>query len=76
MMSDRALVASSSQDMLIYLCNAFIFYTCLGTLFWRWFLCSSGCPGTRLALNSDLPASASTVLGLKVCTTKAWQYVA
>jgi hypothetical protein len=38
-------------------------------------LCSSGCPGTHSVDQADLgrrnlPASASRVLGLKVCTTK------
>jgi hypothetical protein len=38
-------------------------------------LCSSGCPGTHSVDQAgielrNLPASASQVLGLKVCTTK------
>ena len=40
-------------------------------------LYSSGCPGTHLVDQAvlklrSLPASASQVLGLKVCATKAW----
>jgi hypothetical protein len=41
-------------------------------------LCSPGCPGTLSVDQAglklrNLPASASQVLGLKVCTTTAWQ---
>jgi hypothetical protein len=42
-------------------------------------LCTAGCPGTHsvdhvgLKLR-DLPASASSVLGLKACTTTTWQF--
>ena len=39
------------------------------------FLCSAGCPGTHsVASRSEIhpPASASQVLGLKVCATTAW----
>jgi hypothetical protein len=40
-------------------------------------LCSSGCPGTHFVDQAGLelrnpPASASQVLGLKVCATTAW----
>jgi hypothetical protein len=40
-------------------------------------LCSLGCPGTHFVDQAGLelrnpPASASQVLGLKVCTTTAW----
>jgi hypothetical protein len=40
-------------------------------------LCSLGCPGTHTVDQAGLelrnpPASASQVLGLKVCTTTAW----
>ena len=40
-------------------------------------LCTLGCPGTHSVDQADLklrnpPASASQVLGLKVCTTTAW----
>jgi hypothetical protein len=40
-------------------------------------LCSLGCPGTHFVDQvglelRNLPASASRVLGLKVCTTTAW----
>jgi hypothetical protein len=40
-------------------------------------LCSSGCSGTHFVDQAGLklrnpPASASQVLGLKVCTTTAW----
>jgi hypothetical protein len=41
------------------------------------FLCSPGCPGTHFVDQAGLelrdpPASASQVLGLKVCTTTVW----
>jgi hypothetical protein len=40
-------------------------------------MCSPGCPGTHSVDQAglklrNLPASASQVLGLKVCTTPAW----
>ena len=43
-------------------------------------LCSPGCPGTHSVDQAglelrNLPASASQVLGLKVCTTTAWLFV-
>ena len=43
-------------------------------------LCSPGCPGTHSVDQADLelrnpPASASQVLGLKVCTTTTWLFV-
>jgi hypothetical protein len=42
------------------------------------YLCSPGCPGTHFLDQAGLelrnpPASASQVLGLKVCATTAWQ---
>jgi hypothetical protein len=41
-------------------------------------LCNPGCPGTHFVDQDglklrNLPASASQVLGLKVCATTAWQ---
>jgi hypothetical protein len=47
------------------------------SFFNRVFLCSPGCPETHSVDQADLelrnpPASASQVLGLKVCTTTAW----
>jgi hypothetical protein len=42
--------------------------------------CSPGCPGTHSVDQAGLklrnsPASASQVLGLKVCTTTAWLFL-
>jgi hypothetical protein len=57
----------------------FLFVCLFGWLvgwFWFWFLCVAGCPGTHSVDHAGLelrnaPASASQMLGLKVCTTTA-----
>jgi hypothetical protein len=53
-------------------------FVCL--FFETWFLCSAGCPGTHSVDQADLkirdpPASASQVLGLKVCVTNPARFI-
>jgi hypothetical protein len=55
-----------------------MWFVCLFVCFQdRVSLCSPGCPGTHSVDQAgpklrNLPASASQVLGLKVCVTTAW----
>jgi hypothetical protein len=56
---------------------SFLFFFFFFWFFERGFLCSPGCPGTHFVDQAGLeltnpPASASQVLGLKVCATTAW----
>jgi hypothetical protein len=64
----------------IYFCFVlFCFLVWFGLVFQdRVFLCSPGCPVTHSVDKAGLelrdpPVSASQVLGLKACTTTAWQ---
>jgi hypothetical protein len=70
----------------MYLCMYVCMYVCIYLFIYlfilvfrdRVFLCSPSCPGTYSADQAgpelrNLPASASQVLGLKVCTTTAPQ---
>jgi hypothetical protein len=55
------------------------FFVCLFCFWDRVSLCSPGCPGTHSVDQAGLelrnsPASASQVLGLKVCATTAWLF--
>jgi hypothetical protein len=62
-----------------YVCLFICLFVYLFIYFWDMVsLCSTGCPWTHSVDQADLelrnpPASASQVLGLKACTTPAWQ---
>ena len=60
--------------------QGFVFFFFFGFLVFRdrVSLCSPGCPGTHSVAQAglklrNLPASASQVLGLKMCATTAWE---
>jgi hypothetical protein len=62
------------SQFFVLFCFVFVFVFVFGD---RVSLCSSGCPGTHFVDQAGLelrnpPASASQVLGLKVCATTAW----
>jgi hypothetical protein len=67
------------DERLVFSKQAMMGFVCLILVFWdRVSLCSPGCPGTHSEDQAGLelrnpPASASQVLGLKVCTTTAPQ---